>query len=58
MYCVNHVVHNHIKALNEYHSKKSFSKELIKRFPQILDPKSQHCHCGTKHGHDDNNSFG
>lgn len=57
MYCVNHVVRNHIKALNNYHSKKSFSKEFIKsaekRFPQILDPKNQRCHCGNKHRRDD-----
>ena len=56
MYCVNHVVCSHIKALNECHSKKSFNEEFIKRvekrFPQILYPKISTL-TGTKHGHDD-----
>lgn len=57
MYCINHVVRNHIKALNEWHPKKSFKQEFIQKnrvkFPQLLDPKNQHCHCGKKHRRDD-----
>ena len=57
MYCCNHVVWNHAKALKTYHATKHFNKEFVekyeKAFPWIANPKYQHYHCKSKHGKGD-----